>query len=175
MRYGYDVKFEYYYYSTESSAGPEWTRKLWNYSHDVIIHFYIKVHQWKSRVLLVMAHILKPPEFPIYTRSRHTIRWLESPLTITQAMLRYLLEPPYWDWGLIRNCMYHQLISSHSHQSKHSFCFGSSRSKSDPLIGYGQHFGQAVYTFCNIQNLILEGLSWVGETDTKPNEDCSAE
>ncbi|KIJ58976.1 hypothetical protein HYDPIDRAFT_44219 [Hydnomerulius pinastri MD-312] len=45
------------------------------------------------------------------------------------------------------------------------------QSTQDPLVHHGRHFGCAVHAFCNVQTLISNGITLMGERDDEPEED----
>jgi hypothetical protein len=40
-----------------------------------------------------------------------------------------------------------------------------SRTVTDPLVHHGRHFGRVVHTFCNVNVLITNGLTRMGESE----------
>ncbi|KIJ58978.1 hypothetical protein HYDPIDRAFT_118906 [Hydnomerulius pinastri MD-312] len=47
------------------------------------------------------------------------------------------------------------------------------QSTQDPLVHHGRHFGRAVHAFCNVQTLISNGITLMGERDDEPEEDLT--
>jgi hypothetical protein len=46
---------------------------------------------------------------------------------------------------------------------------------SDPLVGYGRHFGRTVHALCNVQSLLTNGILRLGEQADEPEEAFTAE
>ena len=49
-----------------------------------------------------------------------------------------------------------------------------SRAIQDALVHHGHHFGRIVHTFCNIQTLLTNGISLIGEQADTPEENLTA-
>ena len=49
-----------------------------------------------------------------------------------------------------------------------------SRAVQDALVHHGRHFGCVVHTFCNIQTLLTNGISLIGEQADAPKENLMA-
>jgi len=49
-----------------------------------------------------------------------------------------------------------------------------SRTIQDALVHHGRHFGHVVHTFCNIQTLLTNGISLIGEQADAPEENLMA-
>ncbi|RXW13297.1 hypothetical protein EST38_g12556 [Candolleomyces aberdarensis] len=57
-------------------------------------------------------------------------------------------------------------------------CSPRKQSKTDPLVGFGHHFGRTIRSFCRLQPLIKNGMTWImqleleriTEADLSPSE-----
>ena len=49
-----------------------------------------------------------------------------------------------------------------------------SRTVQDALVHHGRHFGHVIHTFCNIQTLLTNGISLIGEQADAPEENLTA-
>jgi hypothetical protein len=49
------------------------------------------------------------------------------------------------------------------------------RSRTDPLIGHGRHFGRTIHAFCNIHSLLVSGITWMADSYEEPDESFTAE
>ena len=74
-----------------------------------------------------------------------------------------------WDLGRKRT-----LLSSTQPDVPYEFILAAS-CISDPLIGYGRHFGRTVHALCNIQALLTNGVLRLGEQANEPEESLTVE
>jgi hypothetical protein len=76
-----------------------------------------------------------------------------------------------FNWDLGRKCT---LLLSTQPNVPYKFILAAS-CISDPLIGYGRHFGRTVHALCNIQVLLTNGILCLGEQANEPEESLTVE
>jgi hypothetical protein len=74
-----------------------------------------------------------------------------------------------FSWGLGRKRMFRTPLGFTLPLHSLSSCI------SDPLIGYGRHFGRTVHALCSIQSLLTNGILRLGEQADEPEESFTTE